>query len=300
MTLTGSMNADIPIGQIACIPYGTVFTGSVNLNGGTLVICGTARMTSLNMNSGRVVVIGDANFQGISIHGVFENYGNTTTSYDCIVNPNCELINYGTLIIRGSLSSNGRTSNYSILSIDRELVQNSSDIFTNECSITLGNALHVNGTFINRGTITGTATAFINGGSQLVADDGSLLSIKSIYINGHIDGGSAGYSSISVSENTTINGGAMINGLLDICDKNGIEVNSGVLAKTVTTDCRCITDGYGGTATFVWTDSLGKIVGTGKQISVTPASTSVYTVTVTDVNGNKISDQITVFVNNCK
>jgi hypothetical protein len=300
MTLTGSMNVSVPKGQTACIPAGTVFTGSVTLTGGTLIVCGTAKMTNFSMNSGRVVVSGDLNIPGLSINGTFENYGTTGINYDCTVNPNSELVNYGTFSIKGSLSSNGRTSNYSVLVVSKDFSQNNSDIFTNECTLTLGNLLHVNGTFINRGTITSAGAAFINSGSQLVADDGSLFSIKNIFINGHISGGTAGYASISVSENTNINGSATISGLLDICDKNGIEVNSGVLAKTVTTDCRCVTDGSGGTATFVWTDSTGKVVGTGKQVSVTPSSTSVYTVTATDVNGNRISDQITVIVNNCK
>jgi hypothetical protein len=299
IVLTDSMNINIPKDQVACVPSGTVFTGSVSLSGGTLVICGTAKMSNLSLNSGRVIVSGELNIPTLSVNGVFENYGNITIKSDCSVNSLGELINYGTINIDGSLSSNRRTSNYSSLNINRDLNQNSSDIFTNECSLVIGNNVYVNGIFINKGTISGAGSAFLSRGSQLTADDGSRFTIKNISLNGTVNGGSAGFSSITVSENTTISSVAKVGGRLDICDMNGIEINAGLLDKTVTTDCRNVPDESGGTATFIWTDSKGNVIGTGKHVSVTPASTSVYTVTAIDVNGNRTSDQITVFINNC-
>ena len=299
VTLTDSMNVNITKDQLACVPSGAVFTGSVSLTGGTLVICGTAKMTNLSLNSGRVIVSGELNIPELSINGVFENYGNITIKSDCSVNSSGELINYGTINIGGSLSSNRRTSNYSSLNINRDLNQNSSDIFTNECTLFIGNNTYINGIFINKGAVTGAGNAFLTRGSQFTADDGSRFSIKNITFNGAVNGGSAGFSSISVRENTTISSVAKVSGLLDICDINGIEINAGTLEKTVTTDCRNVSDESGGTATFIWTDSKCNVIGTGKEVSVTPASTAVYTITAIDVNGNRTSDQITVFVNNC-
>ncbi len=296
--LTGSMNANIDQGQVACIENGQVFTGSVNINGGTLIICGTARPSSLSFNSGHIVIIGDADLPYLTIGGKFENYGNTVVHNDCIVNNNGELINYKYMFVKGSLVSNHRSSNYSSLLITQCIFQNSNDIFTNECSITIGLDFHVNGTFMNKGTISVSGNALFNSGSQFVADDGSVLSVNSICISNFINGGSAGYASLLVNMNTIINSNAVITGLIDICDKNGIEIKNGRISNTVVTDCRCSRDGEGAIS-IIWSDTNGNIAGYGKQVTVKPDRSTVYKVEVIDANGNRSSDQITITVNNC-
>lgn len=298
--LTGTMDVNINQGQIACIENDQLFTGSVNINGGTLIICGTARPSSLSFNSGRIVVLGNAEFSYLTVDGKFENYGNTVVHNDCIVNNTGELVNYNNMVVSGSLISNHRSTNYSSLSVLQCIFQNSNDIFTNECSITIGLDFHVNGTFMNRGNISVNRETHLNSGSQFVADDGSVLSVKNIYINSYISGGSAGYASLSVDQNTVINSNAVISGLLDLCDRNGIEVKNGKISNTVVTDCRCTHDGESAIA-IIWSDTNnGNIVGFGKQITVNPNKTTVYTVEVIDVDGNRSSDQIQITVNKCK
>lgn len=298
-TLAGAISANINQGQTACVKAGTSFTGTAAINGGTLIICGYADLSNISFNSGRIIIYGAADFSSLEIGGTLENHGDIHIKYDCIVNSTGELQNFGYLIVDGSFSSSRRTSNYSTLIVSRCFTQNGADVFTNECTFSVGSDLQCYGTLINNGTITVDGTGYLNSGSQFVADDGSILSAKNIYFNSHVEGGSAGYASITVELNTFISGEAVLAGLLDICDKNGIELNSGSLANTVTTDCRCIPDNHGGTASFVWTDPYGNIVGFGKQISVKPTATTVYTVSILDVNGNSASDHVAVIVENC-
>jgi hypothetical protein len=103
-------------------------------------------------------------------------------------------------------------------------------------------------------------------------------------------------SNITVHNEMTIRQNASISGRIDICDKNGIEVIAGKVDKSVSTDCRTTVDGAGGIASFVWYDSMGNIAGTGKSITITPQKSSVYTVTVIDVNGNSVSDNVNIKV----
>jgi len=298
-TLSGSGYANINPGEVVCILQGTTFSGGVNITGGTLLVCGTANMTSINLNSGRVIVNGTLTVPSMSVSGIFENYGNTTITYDCSVNSPGQLINYSNMTINSTLSSSSRTDNFSTLNIGRNLCQNGNDVFTNECTITIGNDIFVGSTFINKGTVTAANSANLNGGSQFIADDGSLLSVKNISCSGLVQGGTSGNSSIKVSENTNIFGSATITENIDICDADGIEHQWGVLANTVTLDCRCQPDGAGGVATFIWSDNNGNTIGTGKTLSVTPASTSTYTITVIDVFGTQTTDNVKVTVNNC-
>lgn len=298
-TLTGAISANVNQGQTACIPAGTSFTGRIAINGGTLIVCGYANPSNITFSSGRIIVSGAADFSSLPIGRTLENYGDIYIKNDCTVTSTGELQNYGYLIVDGSFYSNRRTSNYSTFIVSDCFSQNGADIFTNECTFSIGSDLQSNGTLINNGSITVNGTGYLNSGSQLIADDGSILSVKNIYFNSHVDGGSAGYSSVTVEQNTFINSEAVLEGLLDICDKNGIELNSGSLVNTLTTDCRCVTDNHGGTASFVWTDQYGKTVGFGKQILVKPVVSTIYTVTATDVNGNRASDEITVEVDNC-
>ena len=295
-TLQGTVHTDINDGQVIGVLSETLCTGSVNIQGGTLIICGKADLSSLTLQKGKIIVTGELTVPDLTINGTLENYGTIRISHDCTVSAPGVMNNYGILSITGSLSSSSRTSNFSTLNIGRDLNQNSSDIFTNECTMTIGNELQIHGTLINKGTITSNGTATCNAGSQFIADDGSLLSVKNIRINSQIQGGSAGSSSIQISENTFISSDAKISGHIDICDAGGIEIQSGIIANTVTTDCRSTPDGHGGRASFVWSDNQGKIVGTGKQLTITPNETSVYTITVTDTDGRKTSDQVTVTV----
>lgn len=298
-TLTGSGYVDINSGTVLCIPEGSTFTGGVNINGGKLVVCGSANLGSFNLNSGEIVVTGTLYVPNLNISGIFRNYGNTTIEYFCSVNSPGEFYNYGSFTVNGSFSTGSITKNYSVMTIAFNLNQNGNSVFTNECTINIADNLNIGSEFINRGIINVAQIANLNGGSRYVGDDGSLLDVRHIYCSGQINGGTVGRSSIHIREKSVFYGSARAEGLIDICDASGIDTLWGIFDSSVTTDCRSEADGSGGVATFIWTDSFGTMVGTGKRLTVAPESTSTYTVTVTDVNGTNKSDSATITVNNC-
>ncbi len=294
--LSGTAHYVISLHQTAYIPEETLFNGSIDVNGGTLIVAGKAILKKINFKSGRIIVTGELTAPYFIISDTLENYGTVNVNVDAsIVAPGC-IHNYGTFSVNGILTLNSRAYNHSLMNIGSDLIQRSNDLFTNECSLIVGNDLHINGTFINKGAAAVTFNTFIRDGSQYITDDGSYITSKNMYIESSIQGGSAGMSSITIQEELYINKSAYIGGRIDICDKNGIEVNVGKMDKNVSTDCRTFIDGIGGVASFVWYDSMGKIVGTGKSVTITPLVTSTYTVTVIDVNGNSVSDKVNIKV----
>jgi hypothetical protein len=295
-TLTGTTAYEIPVNQIACIPAKTVFNGSVYVNGGTLIVAGIASLKKINFKSGRIIITGELTAPDLIIYDTLDNYGIVKINYDAsLVAPGC-LNNYGTFSVNGTFTVNSKAYNHSNMYTGNDLIQKSSDLFTNECSLLIGKNLQINGTFINKGSVAVSLNTFIRDGSQYISDDGCNITSKNMYIESSIQGGSAGMSNITVHNEMTIRQNASISGRIDICDKNGIEVIAGKVDKSVSTDCRTTVDGAGGIASFVWYDSMGNIAGTGKSITITPQKSSVYTVTVIDVNGNSVSDNVNIKV----
>jgi PKD repeat protein len=295
-TLTGTSHYDIALHQIACIPAETVFKGSVDVNGGTLIVAGVASLKKINFTSGRIIITGELSAPYFTICDTFDNYGTVRIEYDAsIVGPGC-LNNYGSFSVNGTLTLNSKAYNHSNMYAGNDLIQKSSDLFTNECSLLVGNDFHINGTFINKGSIAVSFNTFIKDGSQYISDDGCNITSKNMYIESSIQGGSAGMSNITIQEEMHINKNASVSGRIDICDKNGIELVAGKVDKSVSTDCRTSADGTGGVASFVWYDSMGNIAGTGKSITIIPQESSAYTVTVIDVNGNSVSDHVNIKV----
>lgn len=294
--LTGTAHSVISVHQIAYIPEDAVFNGSIDVNGGTLIIAGRATLKKFNFKSGRIIITGELTVPYLTINDTLENYGTVNVDVDASLVAPGSMNNYGTFSVKGMLTLNSKADNHSKMYIGSDLIQRSSDLFTNECSLIVGNDLHINGTFINKGAIAVTFNTFIRDGSQYITDDGCYITSKNMYVESSIQGGSAGMSSITVQEDLYFNKSASIGGRIDICDKNGIEAIAGKMDKSVSTDCRTVVDGTGGVASFVWYDSMGKIVGTGKSLTITPITTSSYTVTIIDVNGNSVSDKINIKV----
>ncbi len=91
------------------------------------------------------------------------------------------------------------------------------------------------------------------------------------------------------SETTVIN----VNDPLDVTAFIDMDICEGQDANL-----SAIANGGDGNYTYNWTDDLGNPVGNGQFITVTPAVTTTYTVTVTDGCGSTaVTDQVTVTVN---
>jgi plastocyanin len=297
--LSGWNYAEVYQGQVACIPAGTEYYGTVNIYGGTVIVYGTARNSGMWLTSGKIIVVGNAYLQTLPVGGKLENYGNIVVDYDMTIKASGELVNYGTIQIRSNYYVDGKATNYSSMTVNNNASINGSATLTNECEMTIGNIFYVNNVLTNKGVIQVNNTCYFNGASQYNAVDGSLLGVKNVYFDNKVYGGNYGYSSVKVSQHTQINQTANIQGKLDICDSfGGIENRSGTVGSSVTFDCRAIQDNGKTVASFVWTDQTGKVVGTGKTLTAYPTTATMYTITVLDALGNTATDQVLISMSN--
>jgi hypothetical protein len=80
VTLSGSSSYTLSAGQVGCVTGS--FTGSVTINGGTLINGGTTNPSSINFNSGTSINNGTLTISNFSVLSgrVFMNYGTVTNS----------------------------------------------------------------------------------------------------------------------------------------------------------------------------------------------------------------------------
>ena len=252
-------NGDIIVNanQKVCMPNS--FTGSVTMNGGQLVICGNATIHNINFNSGDIVITGNATFDNlnmnnsesairnygtvkfsnITFNGRFENHGQATISSDFNVNSSALFINTGTLNASMNFNNNNFVCNSGTITVGGNLKDNGSAEFTNSCKLSVGGQLQIDQTFTNSGVVSVGSVTFVNGLGILTLAENSKWLTTDIVINGSINGPSGNCALVQIKNDTRINGGASLTGKIDVCDINGIELTTGSISSSVTTDCSC-------------------------------------------------------------
>jgi hypothetical protein len=324
-SISGTAAQSIAAGTTVCIQAGQTFSGGLDLNGGTLVVCGTLAPAYMNYNSGHIIVLGTANFQwfnmnnaasslknygtvtfeGLSFSGRVENHKNMTVNYDLNVNPGATFINSGDLTVKQSFNNNSTAENRGIINITRDLKNNSGGNFLNKCQINVSNEFHIagNSTFTNERLVMVTNSTFLNGGGKYVAKPASRLETKNMtmFTNGSIIGDASSCAVVKVNNTSVINGGASITGKIDYCDPNGIETKGIIFPSSVTTNCSCATTtpGVGAPITYKWTPSTGLNNPNIANPIANPSLTTTYTVTATNANGNVATSLVTVVVGPC-
>lgn len=318
-SIAGNGWESVNAGETVCVTAGTSFTGGLNLNGGTLIICGEIDPSNVNYNSGDVVVIGEAHFGNINMNnlgssmlnygtmtldnvtfnGTFENHGVASVSYDFNINsPQATFVNTGEFTVDQSFNINAFSTNMGSIFVGNSMRNNGGATFLNECTIEIVQNFHNNDLFTNYGTVSAGGTTFLNGGSQYVAEEGSVLSTKDMHLNGEIAGSNAGCAKVEVSGNSTINSGAVVYGNVDYCDANGIETFNITWGAGVTTNCNC-TAGGSSSLSYTWSPATGLSSTSVPGPVATPIVTTVYEVTVVDATGATTTDQVTVTVEDC-
>jgi LruC domain-containing protein len=253
------------------------FEGNININRGTVRICGTAKIKNLSINNDGVLLIASSakvdigNFDLNTSTTVFKNWSVATKIADKF-SPNGLVNNYGVLEIGGDLNINGASNfvndgvmyvvgdfnnnkdftNNGTLEIGRSFSLNGGANTINNCYIKIGRDFTLNNQINNNsGEINVSNTTTINGGGILNLNDAAVLYTKDLMIN-NIIAGSGATSFLKVEANTTINGGGKLNGNISFCDPSGIETNWGTISNTVNQDCKtyiakseCIKDGNG-------------------------------------------------------
>lgn len=228
---TGHLN--INSNQHVCITSSGSFTGNINMNGGTLSICGGVQLNNLNINNGGEVIV---------------NTGATfALSSPLNVNNNAKFVNYSKagVFVSGGVNNSSIFENYGIIDVSGSFNNNSNSELSIGCRINVAGNFHQNGDFDLNGYLNVNGTVYFNnptGSNDFF--EGSLISCNNIFINTTLNGLGNNYSKIDIASSTTINGNGNVQGLMDICDADGINTNNGTLAPTVTL-CEAFVPGDG-------------------------------------------------------
>lgn len=274
-TVTGNQNISLNnSASVVCIT-GT-YSGSVDINRGTVRICGNATISNCNLNndatlliaSGATVTINSLNVNGgtttvrnwcsslnirssFSPGGRIDNYGNIIVSGDFNINGSSSVTNDGTITIGGSLNNNKTLVNNGQIAVSGSFAQNGGGAFTNNCQLSIAGDANLNSSITNNEYISVTLTTTINSGSTLYMVDAAMLKTRNFVANNAVVA-TGSTSLIKVSNTTTINGGGNLSGTLQYCDQNGIETNWGTIAPSVSQGCNqyipvsaCNPDGNG-------------------------------------------------------
>ena len=216
-----SNGQNINAGETYWVSTTTTFSSGVNLNGGTLRVCGNLTLNSINFNSGRIII---------------ESGGSLTMTLggDLSFNGNCSITNRGSFTINHGIhmqNANNRiwndaTTAYMSISGTLEFNSNSSKL-------------------INRGTVNVT-DIFIQGSAlagAICLEQGAIVNASTLtnnFTGGIAYNGSGAYPAcVSVSTSAARNSNVASSSLIDICAGTGITYSGGANwgSATVTNNC---------------------------------------------------------------
>lgn len=244
---SGFYNLTINDGETVCIEEGATVSGGINMNGGTLSVCGNVSFSYLNLNGSPTIIIGEQgnisifNFNSNvtiinysnnfnlpnTINGYFENYGTINRSGNLTVNYGATIANYGDITISGTLMNNGTVENSSILNAGN-ITQNTSGHLINNCKIhSYGNVVQMSSFFENNSFLKVDGLLQINSGANLKLNQWALIDCQNFNLYGSLSNESSNYARVDIAGMTQLYSGSTIDGLVDICDENGIELTQG-------------------------------------------------------------------------
>lgn len=234
-TLTDGANVNA--GDVLSYTGGATTFNSINLNGGTIQVCGTLTIQNLNFNSGTIVVMSGGS---LGLSGVNLNTGSSIT-------------NHGTITINGSLNvggTNGMFVNYGTANLNASfsLTSTTAD-FVNASPAAVINAAgftgSLSGEVVNLGTLN-VGTLDINGGSDVCLGPNSVLNtgfINNNEPNGIIVRPVGSNACVRYTDNALLNSQLTDEANLLVCQATGATVSGagGFGAATVTADCPACT-----------------------------------------------------------
>lgn len=208
---SGGGNYNVNSGQTLCIKSCVVFTGTIELNGGTVCNNGTINSGSGNFNSGKFYNYGTfTRSGGFNFGGEFYNSGTLTLSGDLnINNPNGKFYNYSgaTLNVGGNVSNNAVFSNQGTATVNGSYHANGgSQINENTGTMTVKGNLQLNALFNNSGPLTVNGSVAVNGNATLTNAPNTRIKVGGDYQN---NGTTINSGTIEVTGNFTNNGGGV-------------------------------------------------------------------------------------------
>lgn len=208
--VTSSSNAtyNLNSGQTLCIALGATFTGSINLNGGTLCNQGTINTNSVNFNSGVIYNYGTYQSSSLSYGGIFYNYGVLTISNNLNINSGAQLYNYAgaTINVSNNFANNSKFFNYSAISVGGNYNANSGSVNLNDGSVAINGNFNLNSSFENNGVMVVAGNMNANGGSSFTNNSNASLSVEGNFTNNST---TTNDGEVAIEGNFTNNGGAV-------------------------------------------------------------------------------------------
>jgi hypothetical protein len=291
-----SSDITITTGQVCLTTVG--FTKGITLNGGTLVICGTATPSSFTFKSGMLIINGTATFNSKLIMKdnscTLTNYGTLTLNNGLNVNGNFN--NHGTCNLSGNFNdpnSGGTITNTNILKVLNGGNFNNHHNFTNSGNFTVSGAWANNNQSSTTNNCTITASSFssagpmsnngkiniTNGftltGNTITTQARSELVCSSLQINnGALIGTGSSCSSVLVNGNATIGASAAISGNISICVSGTTTNHAGPIAQL---NCNCNVNAAA--CTYSWKNSANQQV--SSSITASGLGVGTYTFTAT-------------------
>jgi LruC domain-containing protein len=241
-TMSGTITANHP-GAIVRICGDAQLQSVILNNGASLEVAegASVRVTNLELNSpeGKITVY----YADLEITGNFEPYGT--------------LINYGKVLIGGSLKVRGLSSvsNYGEFTIDEDLElqyklnnfhqlqvnQNldihKSGVLANTCRIGVSGDIEVKGTVeMSSGYLGNTGEINIGQEASITLRDAAMIRTANLGLYGVI-AGQGSPSMIKVNQQTVLNSSSQLTGSLQLCDHNGVEVMLGSVVGGASLSC---------------------------------------------------------------
>lgn len=214
-TLAANSNANINLnnGNVLCINAGVTFTGTLNMNGGTVCNAGTFSPSGFNFNSGTLNNYGTANLNNLNINNgtTVNNYGDLNITGNLNINLGGTLNQYaGDVSVTGSVQVNGTWNAATPVTIGGNLTVNSSG------NLNIGDAFSIGGAVMNNGNIQGMTDA--NG---------------CIFIGGSFTQNSGANMGTGIGINYCVGGGTTNNGNIGAANTNDCPVPASPCGSTL-------------------------------------------------------------------
>lgn len=257
--LTGTLNGPLTLKKNAEIRIcGEARLSSINTQGDdqVIIVTETGRLTISNLNINPKLTI--KNYGTIEIsssinnNGELINYGTITCNGNVNLNGNSETENNegGVFTISGSLQINNDFKNEGTVDVSGQVNLNGGAEVDNKCTFLVSGDMQINGDFKNEAFARVSGSTTINGGSKSEFDEDAIFFTKNFTLNSS-EIKCDGVGLIVVENKTTVNGGAKTKeGILDICDQNGIETfntsntSSFMFCETVVEEGGCVIEGF--------------------------------------------------------
>lgn len=225
-------------------------------------ICGNADLQSLVLNNGASLEIAQgarvkiANLELNSPEGEIKVY-NAELEIDGNFEPYGTVINYGKVLVSGSLAVRGlssvrnygeftidedlelqyQLSNFHQLQVNQDLIILPSGVLQNTCRIGVSGDVKVDGSFsMTAGYLGNSGDLIISSMAAVNLQEASMIRTTNMTVQGYVTGSGA-TSMLKVNQQSVLATGSQIDGAIDFCDHNGIEVMNGQFTGAAGVSC---------------------------------------------------------------